>query len=158
MKYPYQPHQIVEILDKPKCLPEGETLEIESAKGSVKGRQFDTKPELIDGPFVPMRYLGKAPVVNDTKTFDASFLIAGHRVRGIGYNEVARNNLRFKQRIPKGWHLNICDPNLPTNDPKQNIHEPLPGFSVSEFKDFIEKTARQWKIDLGWQWEVDLFS
>ena len=158
MKYPYQPHQIVDILDKAKCLPEGETLEIESAKGSVKGRQFDTKPELIDGPFVPMRYLGKAPVVDDTKTYDASFLIAGHRVRGVGFNEVARNNLRFKKRIPKGWHLNICDPNLPTNDPKQNIHELLTSFSVSEFKDFIEKTAKQWKIDLGWQWEVDLFS
>lgn len=158
MKYPYPPHQIVEILGKEKCLPEGETVEIESSKGSAKGRQFDTKPELIDGPFVDMRYLGKAPVVDDTKTYDASFLIAGHRVRGVGFAEIARNNLRFKKRIPKGWHLNICDPNLPTNDPKQNIHEPLPNFSVSEFKDFIQKTAKLWKIDLGWQWEADLFS
>jgi hypothetical protein len=31
MKYPYQAHQIVEILDQAKCLPEGETVEIESA-------------------------------------------------------------------------------------------------------------------------------
>lgn len=53
--------------------------------------------------------------------------------------------------------MSICDPNLPTNDPAQNIHQPLPDFSVTEFRDFINQTAALWKIDLGWQWESEVF-
>lgn len=158
MNYAYPPHRITEILDSDKCLSESDTLELQSMPKSSKGRHFDTRPELIDGPFVDMRYLGKAPVLDDTTTYDASFLLAGQRVRGVGHSKLVRNNLRFKQRIPKGWHLNVCDPNLPTNDPKQNVHQPLTKFSPTEFRDFINRTAEMWKIDLGWQWETDLFS
>ena len=125
--------------------------------GTDKGRKFDTRPELIDGPYTDMRYLGKAPVIDDIKSYDASFLLAGHRVRGIGYEEIGRQNFRFKNRIPKGWHLNVCDPNLHTNDPKQNIHQPLSEFTTTDFKDFINQTAKKWEIDLGWEWEGDLF-
>lgn len=158
MNYPYPPHRITELLDAKKCLSEPDTLELQSMPKSSKGRKFDTRPELVDGPFVDMRYLGKAPVVTDSTTYDASFLLAGQRVRGVGCAKLARNNLRFKQRIPKGWHLNVCDPNRPTNDPKRNVHQPLPEFSPTDFRDFINKTAEMWKIDLGWQWETDLFS
>lgn len=157
MSYPYKTHQIQEILEKPKCLSSGDTLELKSACGG-HGKNFETRPELIDGPFLDLRYLGKAPVPADARTYDAVFLIANQRVRGVGYNEVARKSFRFKNRISKGWHLNVCDPNLPTNDPKQNIHHPLEGFSVTDFRDFINQTARLWKIDLGWEWESELFS
>lgn len=105
-----------------------------------------------------MRYLGKARIVDEPKSYDASFLIANHRVRGVGFAETERKNFRFKRRIPKGWHMNICDPNLPTDDPRQNIHQPLPSFSVSDFHDFIKQTAKLWSIDLGWEWENELFS
>ena len=158
MNYVHPPHRIIEILNNDKCLSEADALELQSMPKSKKGRHFDTRPELIDGPFVDMRYLGKAPVLADTTTYDASFLLAGQRVRGVGYARLARNNLRFKQRIQKGWHLNVCDPNLPTNDPKQNQHQPLPDFAPTDFRNFIDRTAAMWKIYLGWQWETDLFS
>ncbi len=158
MTYPYKPHQIDEILGMDKCLPPGDTLELEKMGKGQGGRHFETRPQLIDGPFVDMRYLGKAPVLEDVSSFDASFLLANHRVRGVGHEDIGRQNFRFKKRVPKGWHLNVCDPNLPTNDPKQNVHHPLPDFSATDFRDFINKTAKLWKIDLGWEWEAELFS
>ena len=157
MSYRYKPHQIQEILDKPKCLPPGDTLELQRA-GSGGGRAFETRPQLTDGPFVDLRYLGSAPVLDEPTSYEAAFLIDNQRVRGVGYHELGRANFRFKQRIPKGWHLNVCDPNLPTNGPGQNIHHPLPDFTVTDFHDFISQTAAKWKIDLGWEWEAELFS
>lgn len=156
MPYPYKPHQIQEILEAEKCLPSGDSVEIVNTGSEHKSGQFHTRPELIDGGFHDMRYLGKAPLLNDPKTYDASFLLANERVRGVGYNEIEKHNIRFKRRIAKGWHLNVCDPNLPTNDDKQNIHKPLEGFSPTDFRDFINKTAKFWKIDLGWEWETEL--
>lgn len=94
--------------------------------------------------------------LDNPDTYDASFLLANQRVRGVGYAGVARNNFRLKQRIPKGWHLNVCDPNMPTNDPRWNIHRPLPDFQTTDFRDFINQTAKMWNIDLGWEWEGEL--
>lgn len=158
MNYPYKLHQIEEILEMEKCLPPGDNLELEKMSKGEVGRHFETRPQLIDGPFVDIRYLGKAPVLGDQTTFDASFLLANRRVRGVGYQAIGKQNFRFKTSIPKGWHLNVCDPNLPTNDPKQNVHHPLPDFTVSHFHDFVTRTADLWKIDLGWEWEDELFS
>jgi hypothetical protein len=158
MAYPYKTHQIQEILNAEKCLPADDTVELQSVGNGGKGRAFETRPELTDGGFVDMRYLGKAPISDDYSSYDASFLIANQRVRGVGYHEIGQQRFRFKKRIPKGWHLNVCDPNLPTDDPKQNIHHPLPEFSVTDFHHFIQQTAKMWKIDLGWEWESDLFS
>jgi len=43
MSYRYKPHQIQEILDKPKCLPPGDALELQRA-GSGGGRAIETRP------------------------------------------------------------------------------------------------------------------
>lgn len=157
MRYRYKSHQILEFLNAEKCLPGEDTVELEKMGKSGKGRHFETRPELLDGPFVDMRYLGKAPILDEPSSYDASLLFANQRVRGVGYESVGRHNYRFKKRIPKGWHLNICDPNLPTNAPAQNVHEPLPDFQTTDFRDFINQTAAMWKIDLGWQWESEAF-
>ncbi|WPJ95233.1 hypothetical protein SH580_17565 [Coraliomargarita algicola] len=45
-----------------------------------------------------------------------------------------------------------------TNAKKYRAHQPLPEFSPTDFRDFINQTAEMWKIDLGWKWETDLFS
>lgn len=155
MNYTYKPHQIAEILQKEKCLPPGDTVNLEKMSEGA-GRHFETRPQLLDGPFVPMRYLGKAPELDKPETYDASFLLANQRVRGVGFDPVGRHNFRFKKRIPKGWHLNVCDPNLPTNDAAQNVHHPLPAFQTTDFRDFINQTANLWNIDLGWEWEGEL--
>jgi hypothetical protein len=104
-----------------------------------------------------MRYIGRAPRLDQPATYEANFLLANQRVRGVGYNPVARENLRYKQRIPMGWHQNVCDPNLPTNDPRKNVHHPLIDFAPTDFQDFVSRTAEMWNIDLGWDWEGGLF-
>ncbi|MCA1962702.1 MAG: hypothetical protein LDL31_02010, partial [Prosthecobacter sp.] len=109
MNYPYQLHQILEIIQMEKCLPQGEKLELKRTSRGGIGRDFETRPQLVDGPFVDMRYLGKAPEVDNPETYDASFLLANRRVRGIGYHSIGRRNFRYKRQIPKGWHLNVCD-------------------------------------------------
>ena len=78
-------------------------------------------------------------------------------MRGVGYEAIGRRCFRFKRSVPKGWHLSVCDPNLPTNDPKQNVHHPLQELKTTDFRDFINQTAKLWNIDLGWEWEGGLF-
>ena len=149
MKYPYSSEQIHQILSAPKHLPEGTSLDLEKTGKAGVGRYFESRPQLSEGGFVDMRFLGKAPLLDNPHTYDAAFLLANHRVRGIGFTPIARHNLRFKKRIEQGWHLNVCDPNMPTTHPESNIHKPLPNFEVSDFLDFIEKAAHLWRIDLG---------
>ena len=155
MSYIHKSHQIDELLRLPKCLPPGDTLELEKISQG-EGRRFETRPQLVDGSFVDMRYLGKAPELDTPESYDASFLLANQRVRGVGFNPVGRHRFRFKDRIPKGWHLNVCDPNRSTNDPAQNVHKPLPEFQTTDFHDFINQTATLWNIDLGWEWKGGL--
>jgi hypothetical protein len=86
--------------------------------------------------------LGKTPELENPETYDASLLLANQRVRGVGYEPIGRDRIRFKERIPKGWHLNVCDPNLRTNDPKQNTHAPLCRTSRRrDFRDFINQAG-----------------
>lgn len=149
MKYPYSSEQILQILGEPKHLPESTSLDLEKMGKAGLGRHFESRPQLSGGSFVDMRFLGKAPLLDNPTTYDASFLVANRRVRGIGFAPIARNNLRFKLRIEQGWHLNVCDPNVPTTHPESNIHKPLPDFEASDFLDFIEKAAQLWRIDMG---------
>lgn len=157
MSYPHPSHQIEEIVALPKCLPPDATLELERCGKERKSVKFETRPHLIDGGFIDMRYLGNAPRLDQPETYEAAFLLANQRVRGVGYNPIPRENLRYKRRIPKGWHQNVCDPNLPTHDDRQNVHHPLPDFAPTDFKDFVSRTAEMWNIDLGWEWEGGLF-
>lgn len=149
MKYPYSSEQIHQILNTSKRLPEGASLDLEKMGKAGVGRHFDSRPQLSDGGFVDMRFLGKAPLLDDPTTYDVNFLLASQRVRGIGYTPVARHNFRFKKRIEQGWHLNVCDPNMPTTSPESNIHKPLPDFEVTDFLDLIQKSAQLWHIELG---------
>lgn len=156
MKYPYPAPRIEELVRHEKHLPEGDLLVVMPASKGKGIHSFETRPQLVEGPFLDMRYLGKAPVPADTKTYDATFLLANQRVRGVGYAEVGRHRFRFKERIQVGWHLNLCDPNVPTTDPRRKVHQPLNDFSVSDFHEFIRKTAALWRIRLGEEWEGGL--
>ena len=156
MSYPYKPHQILDFLGQPKRLPEDFSVDARRSGKIGKVLIAEGRPRLIDGSFIDMRYIVKAPIPNDVTSYDASFLIADRRVRGVGYDPIGRPNFRFKRRIPKGWHQNVCDPNLPTNDPGQNIHKQLPDFEGNDFRDFIVWTTELWKIELGGEWEGGL--
>jgi len=148
MPYPYASHLIPEIVRAPKCLREGETLE-PKAKGP-RGSSFGVNLDLIDGRYTDLRYLGNTHDVADPSGYSASLLLGGERVRGVDYHAVGQR-LRYRERIPAGWHQDIRDPNLATTDANQHRREALPDFAPSDFKDFIGKTAQMWNIDLGWE-------
>lgn len=152
MNFRYPSHRIHEIVNEPKCLTSGQELEFEN-KGE-HGTKWDHNLELLDGPHCDLRYLGKAADKTRPTTYDVSLLLDQQRVRGVGYQKIGRQNFRAKLRIPKGWHQNIIDPNLPTNDPARNRHVPLDDFAPTDLADFVRQTAAMWAIDLGW--EADL--
>lgn len=152
MTYQFPVHRIREIVNAPKCVTEGHAIAPEQ-KGS-HGAAFGAPVELTDGPFCDLKFLGKAGVLNDPTTYDATLLLAAHRVRGVGHCAVARNNFRRKERIPSGWHQNVCNPNAPTDSDDWNRHETLPDFAPTDFSDFIRKSSGLWAIDLGWQDEL----
>jgi hypothetical protein len=148
MNYPFPKHRIDEIVAAPKIRRDTEPKISVSGHGESGGK-FSLNADLIDGPFVDLRYLGKATDLTLPTTYDASLILAAHRVRGIGHHAVGRNNLRAKKRIPAGWHQNLCDPNLPSMVPESNRHEPLPKFAPTDFGDFINQCAYLWAIDLA---------
>ena len=155
MSYPHSVHQIREIIAQPKVLPPGTALEIET-EGDA--REFDSRPQFVESGFVDMRYTGRTHAYDDPTTYHAVFLLANQRVRGVDYDPVGRQNFRFKKRIPKGWHQNVCDPNRSTTDDAQNIHVPLANFAPNDFVVFIQLTAKLWNIDIGEEWKGGLFS
>lgn len=152
MNYRYPRHRIIEIVDAPKSIADGKSLSIE--RKATHGSKFDAPVELLDGPFCDMRFLGKAGRNEDPTSYDSSLLLDQQRIRGIGYCPVERRNFRAKLRIPKGWHQNICDPNVATSDLDWNRHEVLTDFNPSDFGDFVRKTAEMWNIDLDWEAEL----
>jgi hypothetical protein len=149
MNYRYPNHRIAEIVNAPKCVTGSGTVAPE--KNGTHGARFEVPLDLIDGPFVDLRYLGKAGQLDNVISYDASLLLDQQRARGIGYSPLGRQNFRAKLRVPAGWHQNICDPNVATDDPNWNRHEALPGFSPTDFEDFTRRSAGLWKIDLGWE-------
>ncbi|MFA6960092.1 MAG: hypothetical protein WC205_04985 [Opitutaceae bacterium] len=146
MSYPFTPTHIHELVQAPKVVRENSQLEL--VKNGEHGARFDVNLDLLDGPFIDLRYIGKATDQREPAGYEANLILAGHRVRGVGHNHVGRNNLRAKQRIPAGWHQNRVDPNMPTTHVEYNRHEPMPGFAPSDFGDFIGKCALLWAIDL----------
>ena len=146
MPYPYPRPQIHAFVQAPKTVRENTRFAV--SKRGEHGAGFDVNLDLLDGPFVDLRYLGKAGELSLPPTYESALILGGHRVCGVGHNFVGRQNLRAKQRIPAGSHQNRCDPNLPTTHVEYNRHEPLPTFTPTDFDDFIRKCATLWAIDL----------
>ena len=146
MKYPYSSHRISEMVAAPKCLREHESFAIK--RHGSEGGAFDVRLDLLDGPFIDFRYIGKTHDFNDVTGSEASLLLDAYRVRGVGFNKVGRRRF-YKDRIPPGWHQNVIDPNLSTVDENSNRHNPLPDFAPVDFDDFVRKTSALWNIDLS---------
>lgn len=149
MSYRFSRHRIHEIVNASKVLTTGQSVEPENYGGN--GLKFHAYVELADGPFLDIRYLGKATQRTQPNSYDATLILDAERIRGVGFNPVKRENFRAKQRIPAGWHQNICDPNMPTTHPESNRHEPLADFHPTDFRDFTRKVAKMWNIDLNWE-------
>ena len=148
MNFRYTATRIHEIVKADKALVDG--YDVSARKKGSQGLGFEAYVELLDGPFMDIAFRGKAGVSNDPTTYDSNLFLDQQRVRGVGYCPVGRQNFRAKQRIPKGWHQNILDPNQRTNAPGFNRHEALPDFKPVDFEDFTRKSAELWSIDLAW--------
>lgn len=83
MSYPIPKHRIDEIVAAPKVRPETQPLKVE--KHGEHGAKFQIVVDLMDGPFVDLRYLGKAAMLIKPTSYDASLIVAAERVRGIGF-------------------------------------------------------------------------
>lgn len=153
MKYRHNKKQIENIIEKDKCLIDlDSTVQIKKSNEG-KGLEFREKTLLMDGSFLDMDFLGTAPLKDEPKTYHTNFLLEGRRVRGIGYGKMDVYNPRKKEKKSQGWHQNIEDPNT-----GENLHEPIEGFEISGFKDLVSKSAKMWNINLGYEWQKDLFS
>jgi hypothetical protein len=141
--YPFSNLRIAEIVRTGKCLEEGEVLEF--TKHGASGLGLDVNAALKDGQYLAMRFVVHCSDAARPHSYESGFLLAGPRVRGIGYSPIERKK-KYKVHIPKGWHENILDPNLVGDD--ANRHEALPDFSPTDLKDFTKKSAARWNIDL----------
>ena len=102
--------------------------------------------DLMDGPFVDLKLIVSASDASNPETYSAALILEGARVRGIDYVPVGRRK-RFKVRIPKGWHENVEDPNLPRGHDDQNRHREMPDFSPTDLADFLRRVTRHWNIE-----------
>ena len=66
MGFPIPSHRIHEIVRARKCVQDGKPLEV-TDKGRT-GKAFDELLDLVDGPFIDLRYLGKASDARGSRT------------------------------------------------------------------------------------------
>lgn len=154
MSFPYTTIQIQEIvrsakvLRRPELLQEGKDIPFQSFEGGSKRLDLD-----LDIPgqssIISMRFHVRGPVVNNPETYEAALILANERVRGIGWSATGKKRLYGKQVIPKGWHQNVLDPNLPKGHSDINRHLPLDNFQPTDLSDFFVKAAGVWHIDLA---------
>lgn len=145
MSFRYPSFRIVEIVQAAKLVREGQVPAFKCY--GERGQFADVDLDLADGPLLELRLRVSAGRFDDPTTNEAALLLADQRVRGIGYSETRRARF-YKERIPRGWHENVIDPNLPTRDPNWNRHEPLPDFAVTDLEDFLRKVCERWNIAL----------
>ncbi len=145
--YPIPTHRLHEIVRAPKCVQSG--LSLDYQQRGTKGKKLDARLELKDDVFVDMRFFVHCGDHECPTTYESGLCVGGPRVRGIGYSPVRRMR-KYKEYIPKGWHENVIDPNLPDTDDNANRHIPLPHFSPTDLQDFTRQSADKWQIDLDY--------
>lgn len=144
MPFPYLSHQIQEITIARKQI-RGEKLTFENC--GTTGKRAEVNLDLTAGALVNLRWIVIAGRTDDPKTYRASLVLEGERIRGIDFSPVSRKR-RYKEAIPKGWHQNVIDPNLPTADEDRDRHVGLADFAVTDLQDFVQKVAKLWHIEL----------
>lgn len=152
MTFPYLARQIQEIVTAPKVLRRPELL----VKGKPlpftaygdKGRKLTLDVDFADGTHLfDLRFHVHAAVFDQPDCFEAALLLAHRRVRGIGWHATGKKRF-YRQAIPKGWHQNVIDPNLPPGHADENRHVPIIGFAPADLTAFFLAAAKTWNITL----------
>jgi hypothetical protein len=157
MPFAYRADQIIEIVKARKVprledfLAPGEPIPFQVY--GEKGRRIDVLLDLVNGPLVDLRFHVRGPILDNPETYEASLVLSGRRIRGIGWNPTARSRF-YRQMIPKGWHENMIDPNRDVSSTDYNRHLPLVDFEVTDLTDFFMKASKHWNIELRLQEEL----
>lgn len=131
-----------------KCPRLGQKLNWETE--GQNGRKLTLDLDLIDGPLVGLRLIVHCHNHTDPTSYRAALVLEGERIRGVDSSLVARRKF-YKEHIPQGWHENLIDPNLPTNDPARNRHLALKHFSPTDLQDFLRLLSERWHIQLDFE-------
>lgn len=145
MNFRYKSFQIAEIAKAAKAIREGQSLAFRAF--GERSKVLDVDLDLMDGSIVDLRLRVSAGRFDEPTTYEAALILADQRVRGIGYS-ATRLTRFYKERIPKGWHENVIDPNLPTRDDDRNRHEPVADIEPTDLEDFLRKACKRWNIEL----------
>jgi len=142
--FPYRSFETSDFLKRKKKSTEEKPKPKAHGSGLQVGFRLYFADEKV---FVPMEVRLTAGRKELPSSYRAAFLLAGERVRGVDYSALAVKK-RYKTHIPKGWHQNLIDPGLSSDDLNQNRHESLK-WTVTDFDDFIRQVCMLWSIDLG---------
>jgi hypothetical protein len=145
MPFRFPSHRLFEIIQAWKVVCPGQRVEFES-EGS-RGKKLALALEVVNGPLMNLRLLVSCYDATKPESYSASLVLDGERIRGIDYSKIRRFR-RYKMHIPKGWHENLIDPNLPTDDDNRNRHLALPDFKPADLKDFLHQVAKRWHTEL----------
>lgn len=153
MRFAYSKTQIKAAVDAEKHPRDGRDLEIKNSRD--RGRHLDALLERADAKRDRIRLIVHAAQLDDPHKFAASLLLDDTRVRGIDYHAVARKRF-YKERIPKGWHEDIIDPNLVPGEKGQHERHAMPNFAPIDFVDFRRKVCEHWNVVLPYELETML--
>jgi hypothetical protein len=143
MSFRYRSHQLQDIVRAAKMVRDGQSLAFKNYK--EHGKHLGLELDLKAGPLVNLRLTITAGRYDEPETYRAALLLDEQRIRGVDHADIAVKRF-YKTVIPKGWHQNIIDPNLPTRN--INRHDPLADFAVADLNDFLVKVAKLWQIEI----------
>ena len=144
MSFRYRSHQLQDIVRTAKVVREGQHLTFKNYK--EHGKHLELELDLQDGPLVNLRLVITAGRFDEPETYRAALLLDEQRIRGVDHSDIAVKRF-YKTVVPKGWHQNVIDPNLPTRE--LNRHDPLPDFDVGDLADFLVRVAKLWHIEMA---------
>ncbi|MDB6056761.1 MAG: hypothetical protein JWO95_605 [Verrucomicrobiales bacterium] len=144
MSFRYRSHQLQEIVLAAKLVREGQSLTFRNYKDH--GKHLELELDLKDGPLVNLRLTVTAGRYDEPETYRAALLLDDQRIRGVDHADIETKRF-YKTAVPKGWHQNVIDPNLPTRE--INRHVSLPHFEVGDLTDFLAKVAELWHVEMA---------
>ena len=144
MSFRYRSHQLQDIVRTEKVVREGQSLTFKNYR--EHGKHLELELDLKDGPLVNLRLTITAGRYDEPETYRAVLLLDEQRIRGVDHSDIEVKRF-YKTVVPKGWHQNVIDPNLPTRE--INRHVPLSDFEVGDLADFLVKVAKLWHIEMA---------
>jgi hypothetical protein len=147
-KFPYSDFQIEEIVQAEKHPRDWEPLVFEKVAKSAHSKELDVQLVRSDGRADRIRFVVRAGWPDMPVSYSSVLLLENIKIRGVDFHEIEMVRFYGKQRVPKGWHQDMIDPNLEQQDSCYHRRLPLDGFAPYDLKDFVVKISKLWNIVL----------